>query len=347
MSKEEVPFVSVILPVRNEEQFIIPAVEAIFAQDYPADYFELIIAEGMSTDGTIEKIQELIKKYPAIRLLKNPEQIVPTGLNLAIKEAKGDVVVRMDGHCKYPLNYVSKLVELLAKSAADNVGGVLIAAGHSNYAQSAIRLAYRSPLSVGSALRSYDSQHFVREVDDVHGGCWHKAKLLEVGGFDEKMVRNQDDELSFRIRNHGGRILQDASIRVEYYVRDSFKNLFKQFLQYGYWKIPVILKHPKQSSLRHFVPAVFVVVTATLIVAAPFFFNAFKCLLFVLIIYCAALASTSLAIVVKASAKRYWPGVIWALICMQIGYGVGFLFGALRILFRRSFTEHSFQKLSR
>lgn len=208
MSDSELPFVSIILPVRNEEQFIAAAIEGVMHQDYPSNRIELIIAEGMSTDTTAEKIHSLIERYPNIRLIENSKKIVPTGLNLAIQQAKGEVVIRVDGHCTYQEQYVSKLVSLLQNTGGANVGGVLIATGDSNYAQRSIRRAYQSPLSVGAALRSYDSDDFLQEVDGVHGGCWYKETLISVGGFDETMVRNQDDELSFRIRKQGGKIFR-------------------------------------------------------------------------------------------------------------------------------------------
>lgn len=345
--EKQLPFVSIILPVRNEEHFIDSAVTAIFAQEYPSDRFELIVAEGMSTDRTHQKVQDLSKHYPNIRLIENPKKIVPTGLNLAIQEAKGDVVIRMDGHCQYPKDYVSKVVGMLEQTGAANVGGVLVAVGDSTYAQTAIRLAYQSPLSAGTALRSYESHDFTKEVDDVHGGCWRKDTLISVGCFDEMMVRNQDDELSFRIRKQGGRILQDASIRVRYFVRDSFGKLYKQFMQYGYWKVPVIQKHPKQASLRHAMPALLVGAFIVLATLSVFSYDARVILGLFAFAYLAAITLTALIISIKSNTVRHFPGVSMALLCMHFGYGVGFILGLYRLIAGRVSTDNYFERLSR
>jgi len=300
-SKGTLPFISIILPIRNEEHFITSAIEAVLAQDYPSNLFEIIIAEGMSTDGTRKNVQRLREKYPNIRLIQNPKKIVPTGLNLAIYQSKGDVVVRMDAHCQYPKDYVTRLTNLLGRTGAANVGGALIAVGNSTYAQNGIRIAYQSSLSVGGALRSYDSDEFTKEVDAVHGGCWYKETLLSVGCFDEAMVRNQDDELSFRIRKQGGRILQDASIRVKYYVRDSFSKLFKQFSQYGYWKVLVIRKHPKQASLRHFFPPVLVAGLIVFALLSPFYFYARMILGLLVLTYFGSLVFASFIVILRSA----------------------------------------------
>jgi hypothetical protein len=138
------------------------------------------------------------------------------------------------------------LVELSEKTGADNVGGVLVPEFGNTYTQKAVALAYKSRIAMGGALR--DRGDFIGETDTVYGGCFKRKRLLEVGMYDETMVRNQDDELSFRLREKGGKIIQDGRIKIQYYPRSSFWHLFKQFMQYGYWKVSVIKKHPQQAS---------------------------------------------------------------------------------------------------
>ena len=195
----ELAFVSVIIPVFNEERFVARCFAEVLAQDYPADRLEVLVADGMSTDRTREIVQAVQSAHPNVRLIDNPNRIVSSGLNRALAAARGEIVVRLDGHCEYPRDYIRRVVELRERLAADSVGGVLEAIG-SGYVQRAIAAAYSSPLGLGGgALKSSKSFEMVREVDAVHGGCWRRERLLAVGGFDEEMVRNQDDELSFRL----------------------------------------------------------------------------------------------------------------------------------------------------
>jgi GT2 family glycosyltransferase len=235
----------------------------------------------------------------------------------------------MDAHCIYPRDYVRRLIALIEETGADSVGPVLVARGSSSYAQKAICAAYRSPLSVGGALRSYEQTTFTREVDAVHGGCWRKETLLSAGLFDEEMVRNQDDELSFRLRDKGCRIIQTSTIMVQCYVRDNFSNLFKQFLQYGYWKVPVIRKHPAQASLRHFMPATFLGILMCSALLAPFRSYGWGGLIAMLVSYVGVI---SVGAFIEAARSEYkmWPGIVLALISMHVGYGLGFIVALLR-----------------
>lgn len=341
------PFVSVIMPVYNEEKYIRHAVRQALQQDYPADQLELIIADGMSTDRTREIIAELQQRHPNIRIIDNPGQTVSPGLNRALAVARGEILVRLDGHCEYPTDYVRTLVALREEYGADSIGGVLEAVGDS-YIQRSVGEALASPVGVrGAGLKASAQGSRLREVDTAHGGCWRRERLLEVGGFDEEMVRNQDDELSFRLKEHGGLILQHTAIRVKYHVRDSYRKLFKQFAQYGYWKVRVVRKHPQQSSPRHFLPGLFVLtlVMGTLAGLVSLWALAFT----------GALAGSYLALITLVTLARglrdgkVWlvPGTILALLLIHFGYGCGFLIGSLRCLFRRLPTDVLFERPSR
>jgi succinoglycan biosynthesis protein ExoA len=310
--------VSVIIPVFNEERFIERCLAGALAQDYPSEQMEIIVADGMSTDRT----RELVAKFPTVRLVDNPGRIVSTGLNRALAIARGEIIVRLDGHCEYPRDYVRRVVELREQLEADSVGGVLEPLA-SEYVQRAIATAYASPVGLGSVgLKATAASDGVREVDTVHGGCWRRERLLAVGGFDEEMVRNQDDELSFRLRHTGGKIFQSLAIRVGYHVRNSYRKLFRQFLQYGYWKVRVVRKHPRQASLRHFVPAAFVLAVLVSAVLSLWWLAG------LLGVYLLAVAGTSL-VQLRAGELKLWPGLVWAVILIHVGYGVGFLLGWL------------------
>lgn len=340
------PFLSVIIPVYNEEAFIARALQAVLAQDYPSDRFEIIIADGQSNDQTRAIIDSFSARHENVRLIDNPKRIVSTGLNRAIQFARGEIIVRMDGHCEYPRNYLTRLVEERDKTGADNIGGVLVPAGV-NYVQKAVASAYCSKVGFGGyALKGAGKGAGVREVDTVHGGCWRRERLLTLGGFDEQMVRNQDDELSFRLRKHDGRILQILDLRVRYYVRNSFKKLFVQFAQYGFWKVAVIRKHPKQASFRHVVPAAFVTTIVVLLVGTGFSTAAAGTLLPLLGFYLGILSIASIT-QMWSGQKSLWPGVVCALTVMHVGYGLGFLLGIFRSCFSSLPVRRFFEQTSR
>lgn len=321
------PFVTVIIPVYNEERFIGTALDGVLAQDYPAAKLEIVIADGMSSDNTRQIIQRFMAAHPNIELILNPQRIVSTGLNRAIHAAKGEVIVRLDGHCEYPGDYVRRVVELRQQLGADNVGGVLVPVGTS-YVQQAIAKAYYSPAGFfGAALKGAGGSEVIRQVDAVHGGCWRRDRLLAVGGFDEQFVRNQDDELSFRLRKNSGKIYQYLGIRVKYHVRNSFKKLLQQFFQYGYWKVSVIKKHPQQAGVRHFAAGLFVLTLVTLAISG--LFTRAGALAFAILAnaYIATIAATSFF--QTRHEIRLWPGIIAALVLMHVGYGFGFLTGCI------------------
>jgi len=189
------------------------------------------------------------------RLLNNPARITPTALNIGIHEAKGDIIIRMDAHTLYAPDYITKCVEVLESTRAWNVGGPARTIANSSM-QRAIAAAYHSPFSVGGAR--FHNSDYEGNVDTVMYGCWRKETLEQLGGFDEELVRNQDDELNFRIMRAGGTMYQTPEIKFWYYPRASLKSLWRQYFQYGYWKVRVIQKHKLPASPRHLIPILFV-----------------------------------------------------------------------------------------
>jgi succinoglycan biosynthesis protein ExoA len=340
------PVVSVLIPVFNEERFISQSLAAVLQQDYPAGHLEIIVADGRSTDRTREIVRSFVEKNPNVHLIDNPERIVSTGLNRALANAHGDIVVRLDGHCEYPSDYVRTVVELRERTGADDVGGVLVPLGNGTYASQAVAAAYYSPIGIGGALKGYAASSTVCEVDTVHGGCWQRKRLVDLGGFDEEMVRNQDDELSFRLRKAGGRIVRSSAIRVQYWVRDSYRRLFAQFAQYGYWKVRVLQKHPRQSSVRHAVPSAFVLVLLTSALLTPISTIARWVLGIMAGGYALAMCLAGLREALRTEL-RLWPGIMLAIPVMHFGYGLGFLLGWLRWLVRALPTDPIFERSTR
>ena len=248
------PFVTVMVPMRNEGAWIERCVESILAQDYPSDRIEVIVVDGLSTDDSCERLRRMAKHDPRLRVLSNPACIVPSSLNLALRHARGDVVARVDAHTVLAADYLTRGVELLERSGADNVGGPMVCKGGGAVGD-AVAEAMSSRFGIGSYFHFATDE---RECDTVYMGMWPRRVFETVGLFDEQLVRNQDDEHSYRIRKAGGRVLVSPSMRSSYQNRRSWKALVRQFFEYGLWKVRVLQKHPAQMSLRHFVPPVMI-----------------------------------------------------------------------------------------
>jgi glycosyltransferase involved in cell wall biosynthesis len=333
--------VSVLIPCRNEVRYIEKCVKAIYEFDPPDGGFEVIVIDGMSDDGTREALDRLRGTYPALIVIDNPAKTVPHAMNLGVLRARGEYIIRTDVRCVHPKNYLNELIALSERTSADNVGGVLVPVGET-YTQKSVAAAYRSPIAMGGALR--DRGDFVGETDAVYGGCFRRSRLLEVGLYDEDMVRNQDDELSFRLRKSGGKVVQSGGIKIRYFPRKKYGQLFKQFLQYGYWKVAIMRKHPGQASARHLAPSLLVAGTLGLSLAGIWSRPALWGLVVFTGGYLSAVSLESLRIALKAGI-RLWPGVAAAIVTIHAGFGAGFLIG----LTGRAFKHHPewFKTLSR
>lgn len=255
--------VSVIAPCRNEVGHIDDFCADALAQQLPAGWgLELCIADGCSDDGTRQRLQALAQAEPRLRWIDSPGRIVSAGLNAALAVASGEVIVRMDIHTRYARDYVAQCLAALASTCADNVGGpwrAEPAAGAGPMAQAVAAAFQSAAVAGGAASRRLD---FAGWVDTVYLGAWPRASFDRFGGFDEALVRNQDDEHNLRIRRGGGRIWQSPAIRSAYRPRGSLRQVFSQWFQYGYWKPFVIVKHGQPARLRHLVPAGFVAAEA-------------------------------------------------------------------------------------
>ena len=247
------PLVSVVIPMRNESGWIDRCLGSVLAQDWPAQRMEILVVDGMSDDGSYEKVLAMAASDPRIRVFRNPSRIVPSSLNIAIEAARGDIIARVDAHTVLEPDYLRRGVEVLARTRADNVGGPMVSVG-GGITGDAIATAMRSRFGIGAYF------HFARderEADTVYMGMWLRDVFSRVGLFDEELVRNQDDEFSYRIRKAGGRIVVTPVMRSRYQNRTSWRALAKQFYEYGLWKVRVLQRHPTQMSARHFVPPAF------------------------------------------------------------------------------------------
>ena len=277
-------------------------------------------------------------------MIDNPQRIVSSGLNRAIDAAGGDVIVRMDVHTAYATDYITECLAALTATGATCVGGPWRPVGN-GWPQAAIALAFQSRFgSGGAASRRVD---FSGSVDTVYLGAWRREELLRLGGFDESLVRNQDDELNLRIVRAGGRVWQSAAIRSSYMPRGSFAALFQQFYQYGYWKVPVIRKHRLPASPRHLAPFAFVASLVGLALLAPWSMLAQGALAAVLVAYAVAALANAALLAQAPHRVRDTAGIATAIACMHLGYGLGFGRALVEVLLLRRTPGAAATRLTR
>jgi len=340
---ESNPLVSIVLPCRNEQGYIQDCLQSALNQEPPEGGFEILVADGMSTDGTREYLDQMAKEHSQIHVLDNPGRIVSTGLNAAIRAARGEIIVRMDAHTIYAPDYVRQCLAVMSETGADNVGGPMQTTAK-KFMERAIRAAFHSTFAVGGA-RSHQVG-YEGYVDTVIYGCWKKEVFERIGYFDEELVRNQDDEHNLRLARAGGRIYQSTRIRSWYHVRGSVRTLFRQYMQYGYWKVLVVRKHRMPASWRHLVPGAFVACLCLLAVLGLFWFPALWGAIGLAVLY--AVATLTAAVVIAARTKWTLLPILPVVVsCFHMGYGYGFLRGILDFVVLKNAPEAKFVQLTR
>lgn len=333
--------VSILLPCRNEEKLIAKCLDSIIAQDYPKDKLEVLVVDGMSEDKTREIIMEYSEKHCFIKLLDNPNKTVPTALNIGIKKATGEIIVRMDAHSIYENNYISKCIKYLKEYDVDNVGGVCITLpGKNNLVGNSIALVLSHPLGVGNSYFRIGVKE-PKYVDTVPFGCYKKEVFAKIGLFDEELIRNQDDEFNYRLIKNGGKILLVPDIVSYYYARDSLSKLWKMYFQYGYWKVRVIQKHKLPASWRHIVPVSFIL--SILVGAILGLFDKYGLYLLgtIITLYLSILFFFSATISFKKGIE-YFPVLPIVFATLHFAYGFGFLKGIWHFIILK---KHKKQKI--
>ncbi len=278
------PAISVILPVLNEESHLEGAVLSVLSQDYRGP-LEIIMALGPSRDRTNEVATKLASQDNRVKLIDSPTGKTAAGLNLALAASKSPVIVRVDGHAQIPKNYISLIVEILNKTGAVNVGGVMAAVGTTAF-ERAVAGAMRSPLGVGASR--FHTGGEAGEVDTVYLGAFRREALVAIGGFDERFTRAQDWELNFRLRENGGVIYFDPRLHVTYRPRSSVGALAKQYFEYGRWRRVVSRRHSGTINYRYLAPPFALLGFSTslvlgIVLSSIFFIPALVYLLFVLL----------------------------------------------------------------
>jgi glycosyltransferase involved in cell wall biosynthesis len=258
------PLVSIIIPVRDEIRHIESCLRSILRGDWPVDRLEILVVDGMSSDGSRNIVRRIGRDHPQVRLLDNKRQSIPEALNLGVTASQGEIIMRMDAHALYPENYIPSCVYRLLEWDADNVGGVCITLpGAGTALAHAIALALSHPFGVGgSRFRIGVSQPCW--VDTVPFGCWRRTVFQRIGLFDTVLLRNEDDEFNARLCRSGGRILLDPKIRPTYFARPHLRQLARMLFQYGYYKPFVAYKIGRITTRRQLAPVSFVVAIALL-----------------------------------------------------------------------------------
>lgn len=316
----ERPVVTLIVAMRNEQEHIGRVVESLLAQDYPVDRLEVLFMDGLSTDRTREIVGELIRERPLFSLVDNPGKIQSIAWNLGIQRARGEIVGIVSGHTELAPDYTSTAVATLLRTGADLVGGP--ARGKSEtVVGEAIALAMATPFGVGGATFRYATEE--SDVDTVFMGVCRRSLYERIGGFDTEMVRNQDDELSYRLLEQGGRIVCNPQIQSTYRNRATLRSLWKQYFDYGRWKVRVMQKHPAQMRPRHFAPPLFVAGLGASALVPPAFAAAATA-------YVTATCAVTFSIAAKARRLDVIPYLPAAFAILHVGYGAGFLKGLLQ-----------------
>lgn len=309
------PAISVILPVLNEESHLEGAVLSVLSQDYRGP-LEIILALGPSRDRTNEIATKLASHDNRVKLLDSPTGKTAAGLNLALAASTSPVIVRVDGHAQIPKDYISLIVEILNKTGAVNVGGVMAAVGTTAF-ERAVAGAMRSPLGVGASR--FHTGGEAGEVDTVYLGAFRREALVAIGGFDERFTRAQDWELNFRLRENGGVIYFDPRLHVTYRPRSSVGALAKQYFEYGRWRRVVTRRHSGTINYRYLAPPFALLgFNASLVLgialSSIFFFPALVYLLFVV------LASLK----ISTSIREYLL-LLLVIPTMHFAWGAGFI----------------------
>ncbi len=323
--------VSVVVPTLNEEKYIKACLDSILMQDYPHELLEIILVDGMSCDSTREIIKDYTKKCDFIKLFDNPNKTVQYAMNIGIENSCGEFIVRMDAHASYAKDYISKCIQYLKTTGADNVGGTTVVRGKT-FIQKVIAAAYHSPFALGGS-QHYD-ESYEGYTDTVAWGSFKRSTLVDIGMYDERLPRSEDDDLNFRISENGGKIFVTPKIKSIYYPKDSFLKLFKQYYNYGKWKVAVIQKHHRPSRIVHLVPMLFVAflmlfgIFSIFSNLAAYVFCSVMSLYFILSIYFSFKSNH----IKTLSGKLV---LVFAHFVIHVSYGLGFWSGIVKFFGRK------------
>lgn len=321
----DLPFVSVIVPMRNERRYIERCLASLAAQDYPHDRFEVLVVDGGSIDGSREVVESMQSSVPGLRIVVNRGRHTSRGLNLGLAFARGEVIARVDAHASVAPDFIRASVAALERTNADAVGGPIRTLGEGP-AGEAVALAVSSPFGVGNAVFRYSQAE--QWTDTVAFPAYRRDVFDRIGPFAE-IEGGEDDEFHYRLIDAGGRIRLTPAIRSTYFARRSYWELARQYFGYGQAKVVVLSRHPRRTRLRHLVPSVFLLalLASALVALLGGMF------VLPLATVAGAYAGASIVASVYVASRHGWRHLLRlpiAFACMHLAYGLGFLTGLAR-----------------
>lgn len=326
------PIVSVVIPARNERRHIETCLASVVQQDYPADRLEVIVVDGRSDDGTRQWLMtEMKQRWPQVIVLDNSGRSAARGLNIGIREAKGQVLILLSAHAVVAPDFVTANVDALEETGADVTGGPLETVGEGLVGE-AIALALSNPFGAADSLFRYSQRE--QWVQSVAFGAYRRRVFERTGVFDETLPRCIDDDFNYRLVDNGGKLWLTPRVKSRYYSRSSFATLFRQYLNSGTWKTEVLRKQPRQTRLRHLGPGLFVAATAVTAVLSPFRRQFAVPFLLLLGVYAAVSLIVS-ALIAARKGVRYFLLLPLAFACIHFGYGLGLWRGIWETLLGR------------
>ncbi len=320
--------ISVIIPCRNEEKYIGDCLASLLNQKNINEKFEILVVDGMSLDNTRKIIQSISKDNPQVKLIDNPKLLTPYALNIGIKNAKGQFIAIFGAHAEYNLDYLAVCLELFNKHPDIScVGGPIISKGRNSFAK-ATALAMSSIIGVGNAKHRFPEYEGYAEM-----ACFPVFKrdvFSKYGLYDESLTRNQDDEFCFRITKNGGKVFISPKAKSSYYVRENPISLFKQYFQYGFWRVAVLKKHRVPISYRQQVPILFYLTVILLAILGLVFKNLILGI-FLPILYLLIVFSSSISVFIK---EKFGVAIKFpfAVLVLHFSYAIGFFSGVIKFL---------------
>lgn len=333
-SREALPLVTVIMPVRNEQKMIARSLGAVLAQHYPASRLEVIVADGESDDDTRQIVSDIARRDARVRLIPNTGRLMPAGFNSALTLAAGDVIVMLGGHTALAPNYVADCVQALQMRKAECVGGPLVMM-HEGATDRLMPLAIATAMSMNFGVGKIPWRTGTEReqyVDTVAFGVYTREAIERLGPMDESVGLSHDEEYNYRLRKLGGRILVVPTTRSYYYGRANLHALWRQYFLYGYWKVRVMQKHLLQMRARHFVPPMFVATLIVALASLPFWSSGWLLLGGVCSAYVAANLMASLVTSWQRHDWRLIPFLPVSLLSLHVSYGLGVLVGCVRFM---------------
>ena len=334
--ESQLPRVAVVVLCRNEERHIARCLDSLLANDYDHGLLDIVVVDGMSTDGTRQIVADYCRKHPCVRMVDNPKRIIPAAINVGIRETDADVIARIDAHAVYPPDYLRGLVRGMQQHGADNIGGLLEIDQGSNVWQRAVAVIWSHPFAAGNAVhRTAPRGSPPRPAGTVFPGCYRRSALEKVGPFNELLVRAEDREFNSRLAAAGGKILLDPSVHCTYFPRtDPASYVRYSFINASWVYYARRFTDVRLASVRNLVPMLFVLWHLLAIVCAwlwpaslPFVAAPIAAYWIVDVVVSAG----------TAMARRQWllfPCLLLLFPMTHYPYGAGSAWGWLRATFR-------------